>query len=85
MPPRRRPSAPPTTSTPKFCIVNGTGLPGITTEMRAVRKMSSAPAMTRPTLRRRGDVRSPTRTGTRKSAIIRPFSATGSRLSDGIA
>ena len=37
MPPRRRPSAPPTTSTPKVCIVNGTGFPGITTEMRAVR------------------------------------------------
>src|SRR5512135_3336871 len=41
--------------------------------------------MTRTTFRSSGDTRSPTRTGTRKSAIVRPFSVTGTRVSDGIA
>src|SRR5690242_13323342 len=47
--------------------------------------MRIAPVITRAASRRRGETRSPTRTGTRKSAMVMPFSVAGTRVRDGIA
>ena len=79
------PSAPPTTSTPNVWSVYGTWLPSRGIATWAHRKIRTAPATTRTPLRSRGETRSPTRTGTRKSAIVSPFSAAGTRVMDGSA
>ena len=75
------PADPPTTRTPKFWSVIGTGLPGDRDrDLGRQEDQERARRRPAPTLRSRGETRSPTRTGTRKSAIVRPFSAAGTRV-----
>ena len=78
--PRRAPSAPPTSSTENVWPVIGTGEPGTGIEMFAESAIRSAPATIRETCRARVLIRSPTVIGTRKSPIVMPRSAAGSRF-----
>ena len=98
--PRRNPRAPPTSRTENVCAVIGTGevgrvtrtspgstivWPARTTCRFAVRAMTIAPMTTRATWRALVLSRSPTATGTRKSPIVIPRSAAGSRLRRSVA